>query len=204
MRAGCFFVVVTIGLLVSGGQGLYQAVTNRTPTEIACADLDKTLPTKAWVRVTGCRGSLVDASYRSRFGVITEVFVPVRPPAAAGSKEAPAHLVIATTDDAVIDVVKKMSAIDEKDMKGALSFLVENAGKMRLERDFKGVIRSGIDSNDKVLRHLKEKGDVAPQFVVMDEGKEPGILGSLAQLGGGALLAVGMLARAASKANEKA
>ena len=187
MRLGCLGAALTIGLLWGGGQGVYQAVTNRAPTEVTCADLDLGLPKGAWLRVSGCTGSLLDASFKTRLGVVTEVYLPLHAKR-DGETEPPAHLVLATRDREVVDLAKKMSKIDSKDIKAMLGFVAENAKRLRHEKEVEGMVRSGIDSDDKVLKHLREKKEgLAADFVVLDDGRKPGFLSALL-LGAGVLL----------------
>jgi len=107
---------------------------------------------------------------------------------------------LATRDREVVDLAKKMSKIDSKDIKAMLGFVAENAKRLRHEKEVEGMVRSGIDSDDKVLKHLREKKEgLAADFVVLDDGRKPGFLSALL-LGAGVLLLLLLGAGAARKA----
>jgi hypothetical protein len=199
MRLGCLLLFGTVALLWAGGQGFYQAVTNRTPTMLTCADLEKAPAKAAWVRVTGCTGSLIDSSYKKKYSSVTEIFIPVH---TKGGSET-AHLVVATEDPSLLAVAKRMSEADAKsDTKAMLSFLAENAKALQYDQEIEGMVRSGFDSDDKVLKHLRErKKGLAADFVVLDQGKKPGMIKSGLMLGGGVLLGVACIALFASKSS---
>jgi len=96
---------------------------------------------------------------------------------------------LATRDQEVVDLAKKMSKIDSKDIKAMLGFVAENAKRLRYEKDVEGMVRSGIDRDDKVLKHLREKKEgLAADFVALDDGRKPGFLWSALLLGAGVLL----------------
>jgi hypothetical protein len=199
MRLGCLFLFGTVALLWAGGQGFYQALTNRAPVTMTCADFEKAPAKAAWVKVTGCTGSLIDSSYKKKYGSVTEIFIPVH---TKGGSET-AHLVVATDDPAVLAVAKRMSEADAKgDTKAMFSFLAENMTALQYDREIEGMVRSGFDSDDKVLKHLRErKKGLAADFVVLDQGKKPGMIKSVLLLGGGLLLGVVGIAMFASKSS---
>lgn len=198
MRAVWLLGASSLALLWMGGQGVYQALTNRSPVDATCAGLEKTVPSATWLRVKGCTGLLTEASYKRKGSVIREVYIPVHAPRPEGATEDPvSHLVVATADDGVVALMREMAELDKsKDAKGIQLFMAQNAQRIRFDKDVEGMVRWGIDSDDKVLSHLRErrKKRLAEDFVVLDEGQQPALIWSATLLGGGIILGVFVLA----------
>jgi hypothetical protein len=188
-----------IALLWAGGQGAYEALRNRSPETMTCEAAQATPPRSAWVHLTGCRVNVLEAAYKTRAGVATDdIFVPLTSGGQGGDKAV--RLVLATKDPDVVAVVKEMSALDEKDTKALFSFLAKNAKRLVRVKDVTGMVQAGIDKDDKVYRRLKEVNkDLAADFLVIDEGRQPRLLWSLVLLGGGLLLVLLLGAGAARK-----
>lgn len=181
---GC---LLTLGLLWGGGQGVYEALRNRSPETVSCEQAEKTPPTASWLHLTGCRLNVMEAAYKTRFGLPTDdIFIPLT---STGPGKKTVRFVLATKDPDIIAVVKEMAALDQKDSKALFGFLAKNAKRLIREKDVKGMVQSGIDKNDKIHKRLRETNkDLVDDFVVIDEGREPGFLWSAVLLTIGLLL----------------
>ena len=195
-KLGCLLV---LALLWAGGQGVYEVLQNRSPESLTCEAAQAAPPRSAWLHITGCKVNVLEAAYRTRAGVATDdIYVPLTAGGAGGHKIV--RLVLATKDPEIVAVVKEMAALDENDKKAFFSFLAKNAKRLIRDKDVTGMVQSGIDKNDKVHRRLKELNkDLADDFLVIDEGREPRLLWSLVLLGGGVGLLVLLGASAAKK-----
>jgi hypothetical protein len=194
-KLGCLLM---LALLWAGGQGVYEGLRNRSPETLTCEAAQAMPPPSTWVHLTGCRVNVLEAAYKTRFGVPTDdIFIPLK---AGGGGDKAIRLVLATKDPDIVAVVKEMSALDGNDKKAFFSFLAKNARRLVRDKDVTGMVQSGIDKDDKIHRRLKEQNkDLADDFLVIDEGREPRLVWSLVLLGGGILLVVLLGAGAAGK-----
>jgi len=195
-KLGCLLM---LALLWAGGQGVYEALSNRSPESLSCEAAQTTPPRSGWVHITGCKVNVLEAAYKTRAGVATDdIFIPLTAGGQGGAKTV--RLVLATKDPDIVAVVKEMSALDQNDKKAFFSFLAKNAKRLIRDKDVSGMVQSGIDKNDKIHRRLKELNqDLAADFLVIDEGREPRLLWSLSLLGGGVLLLLLLGASAAKR-----
>jgi hypothetical protein len=191
-RFGCLLILVMLGLFIAGGQGCYEAVRNRAPHEMTCADADKGLPEAQWLHLKDCTLNVLGAAYQTRNGKPTnEIYIPI----SGGGENKLSRIVLKTNDPDVVAVVKEMAALDEKNTSGFLAFMARNKDRMFRTKDVKGMVQAGIDKSDKVQSKLREMNkELAADFVVLDEGREPGFIKSGLMLGGGALVGVLLLA----------
>jgi hypothetical protein len=200
MRLGIVAVIGGLYLLWSGGQGLYTALKNREPFEVACQNYGDVKPSKEWVVLKGCSLSLMEASYMESGGTVEELFIPAR---GEGEEEgAPIHVLVATKDADLLSAANQLIKMqDESEM---MKFAVENHEKMFRTVDVKGLIRYGVDLDDSDRDKLKNlDATLVEDFVILDDGKAPGYGRSLGFFAGGALLVVftgvGVLGSSGSK-----
>jgi hypothetical protein len=187
------------GPLWAGGQGVYEAVRDRTPQSMTCDEAQTTPPSAAWIHLTGCRVNVMEAAYKTRLGVPTgDIFIPLAPRDRRAS--GPVHFVLATKDPDIVAVAKEMAALDGKDTGAAFAFLAKNAKRLIRDKDVTGMVQSGIDKDDKLHRRLRELNkDLVADFVVVDEGRRPNPLVSLLLLVGGLALVLVIGVSAAKK-----
>jgi hypothetical protein len=177
---------VPIAMMWAGGQGVYEAVTNRAPQSISCEAANNTPPSAAWLNLTGCRISVIEAAYETRSSgePSGDIYLPLT--SAGDGKSRPVHFVLATRDDAVVSVVKELSALDAKNQGAFFEYLGKNAKRMIYDKDVRGMVQSGINKNDKIQARLRDLNkNLAADFVVIEEGKEPSLTWSALLLAGG-------------------
>lgn len=194
-RIGCFLFCAVIGLLWMGGQGVYTGLTNSKQTEMTLAEYSQKKPTATWLKLKDCQVSTLDAAYTSKWGSITEVYIPLRAPGAP--REEKVHVLLATKDEATLDLIKKMSEMkNDQDM---LKFALENRKQLLSTRDVNGVVRFGIELKDKDRRKLANLDkNLTPDFVILSEGEEPHIFVSIAMVAGGLVLGLVLVVMFAS------
>lgn len=184
-------LAVAVMLFWSGGQGLWTAATNSSPTEISCAEYLQQRPTAEWLRLKGCYLDLSKARF-SRLkatGTITEVYIPVLPVEKKASNEA-AHIVLTTSDPAVIDLLDKLGSIDDEDEAAAL--VLENRDRIFQTRDIEGTVVHGADLQSKEREKLIRLGGIYKDFVLVTDGGRPTFVWSAAKIAGG-FLCLGLL-----------
>ena len=189
-----FGLLLVVALVLGGGQGLYEALRYRQPESLPCEEaLRGPLPSR-WVRLVGCRVNGAEAAWKTHFtSPAIDVYVPLIPKDPRTSKTV--GLVLKTKDPELLDAVKDLAALDPKDSKAVILFMVKNEKRLKLDKDITGMVDSGIDS--KISRHLKELDrHLADDFAVIDEGRKPSFAKSgLLLLAGLSVLVFGVLGR---------
>jgi hypothetical protein len=191
---GCLGYLIVIALLWGGGQGVYTALKNRQPLEITVSDYIAKKPNAEWVTLKEAQLNLLEAAHKERLGKISEIFIPVRPK--GESTGALVHILLSTKDK---DIVAALEDLDNSGgtMKEAMNAASRHADKLFMQKDVSGLIRFGIDSDDKTRNKLaKLDMKLTADFVIMNDGAAPSLFGSIAMLGIGLLVGFFMLRRA--------
>jgi len=184
-------VIGAAGFLWLGGQGLYTALTNRTPAVIGCAEYLQQRPTQTWLLLKGCRLNMIRASAAASrvAGTVTQVYVPL---AGAETDRGTIKALLATKDASIVALATEMRTV--KDEKEALTFGINNLQRLFPTRDVQGLVRFGINVRDHDREELaKLNPNLDPNFVVIDEGEQPEWTMSLVWLGFGLVLAVSLV-----------
>ena len=194
MQLGCIAAIGALYLMCMGGQGLYTSVKNRTPMELACEHYDEVKPNKEWLRLTGCELNLMESSYMEENGKAVELFIPARGP---GEEEGgPIYVLVATDDKELLALTNEMMTFEtERELE---SYFARNRSKLHFKRDVQGLVRYGVDLDSSDRAELAGlDAALASDFVIVDDGKDPGFAKSLGFLGGGIVLLLGVGAVAA-------
>jgi len=171
MRIGLWALAITAALLWGGGQGLYTALSNRTPARVSCAVLLKEKPKADWLALEGC---VLDAgnSGRTKSDSDPEVFIALVAPGAAA--DAPVRIVLASKQPATVAFATRTPT---------------RAADLTMVRNVEGLAQFGIDLKDSrkkaiagVIEHLD------PDFIILREGEKPNVALSGAMFVGGLLL----------------
>ncbi|GMR22856.1 MAG: hypothetical protein BMS9Abin37_1233 [Acidobacteriota bacterium] len=193
MQLGCIAAIGALYLMWMGGQGLYTSVKNRTPMELACENYDDVKPGREWLRLTGCELNVMESSYVEESGKAVELFIPARGP---GEEERdPIYVLVATDDKELLTLTNEMMNLETESE--LMRYFARNRSKLHFKRDVEGLVRYGVDLDDSDRAELAGFDDaLASDFVIVDDGKEPGFAKSLGFLGGGimSLLGVGAIA----------
>lgn len=177
MRLGCLLPIVSIALVVGGGQGLYTVVTNRKPTEVTIQDFLKQAPDAKWIKVTGGELDTVNSVYNSGItkGDAKEIYVPVVPDGVDSTKE-PIQLLLLTKDPELVSFINESRKLDEGTTteEQAMEFMAKNLAKLRPARDVEGLVQFGIDSDDKKRKKIKALyNNLAEDAIILEDGKKP-------------------------------
>ncbi len=194
MQLGCIAAIGALYLMWMGGQGLYTSVKNRTPMELACEHYDDVKPNKEWLRLTGCDLNLMESSYKEENGKAVELFIPARGP---GEKEGdPIYVLLATDDEDLLALTNEMMNFETE--RELMNYFSKHRSKLHFKRDVQGLVRYGVDLDDSDRAELAGlDAALAPDFVIVDDGKDPAFAKSLGFLGGGIVLFLGVAAVAA-------
>lgn len=187
-----------IGLLWGGGQGLYVALKNRQPTAMSYEEYVKTKPKAEWLVLSNCVLNLPDSSYRASktSDTPTMLFVPVSVPKNSENKKV--QVILATKDEAMLETMKEMQK--QKSSTSALTWILKNSDRCFPKKDISGIVQFGIDQKDSERSKLsKLQGDLADDFIIIQDGEEPKILLSGVMFAGGVLLLLGLISNIFSK-----
>lgn len=191
-RFGCLVFLVGLVLLWGGGQGLYTALTNTSPTEMTLKDYEAQRPRAAWLKLKGCTGFLPAASYRKSADGVSEVFVPLYDasddPNDEGVGARKAVVLLATKRPEALKLLKEIKDLKPEEQ---AKFLSEDQARFHLSGDFSGLVQFGIelsDSERKKLATLDQSLD--PDFVILEEGNKPDLGFSALMFGVGLVIAV--------------
>ncbi len=155
--------LLLLGLAVAmtwwGGQGVWTALTNRTPEVAECgAAVDA-----EWVELRGCVYDLDNLIYSGPFGVPTRAYVPLHAPGAA--PDAPIQAVLETKDEALIDWLRDEVA-------GRTPPLERLAGYVE-PQTVRGVVQFGAELSDETRDEIQDLTGLGESFVIVEEGAEP-------------------------------
>ena len=171
MKIFLFFVV--IALVWGGGQSLYTMLTSSKLQSFTIEEYLEQSPDDKWIEITGCTLDHSDAVWmESRFGdKIKEAYIPIYLPNDE-NEESNVKLLLAAKDPDTLDLVKQLSQLDSDEE--ALKYAIANLDKIIVKRDVKGMVRFGIEMDDKEAREIKEiSHNLADDFVILDEGMKP-------------------------------
>ena len=98
-------IAAGVALLIGGGEGLFNALTNTTQVTMTCEEFASARPRALRLRITGCEIDYLNAGFSLASGQIEELFFPVRPAKAA--PDAPSPIVAATTDATALALARE-------------------------------------------------------------------------------------------------
>lgn len=204
MRFGCFLLLLTIGFVVVGLQGLFVGLTNRTLSTMTYQEFLQKKPSRGWIEVSDARLNLLSAIHESnRFtGTIKKLYIPVGSPAAGeGEGDDKTHLLLLTEDEELLKTVKDLEAATGGGggLLGRLKRRVEEdkkreAGTKTPEGDaaLENALRFVVENHDKVIINRPVRGllQFGVESVTSDRSKiqalDPNIASDFAVLEDGA------------------
>ena len=176
--------IAAAALFWIGGEKFYMAVTNLHPKELTYAEYVKQKPQDKWLVIKDCYLSLLDASFKryKDSNTVTEAYVPVR--GTEEDKDAKFNILVATKDPQTLDLLATMRRADTDE--AARKFVLDNLVKLFPHRDVRGLVRVGIDLKEEDRKKLAAlDNNLAPDFIILDEGAAPGFLWPSLMLVGG-------------------
>jgi hypothetical protein len=200
-RLGCFGLIITIGLLVAGGQGIYVAARNREPTSLELADYIKNKPTAEWLILRNCVLNVAGAAYMIEKGssTPTQLFIPVI--IDQKNTDEKVHVLLATKDKNLIATVMELELQMSKT--AVMNWLSKNRERAFVKRNITGLVQFGIEQKVSDRRKLANlQGDLAKDFIIIKDGSEPDLMISSGMFAGGILLAIFMFKRSGEESEE--
>lgn len=198
-KLGCWIVAIALGLLWGGGQGLYTGLMNLSPTEMTAADYSAKKPKALWLKLKDCKLDLPRAAVHCYLlsDTINELFIPVRVEDPEGSGKA-IQVLFATKDHALIDTAQKIKALKTKE--DAVAFALAHADELYPRRTISGLIRYGIELDDSERAKLASLNQrLAPDFVILDDGKSPELAFSIMAFASGLLVLYALIKGSSAK-----
>jgi hypothetical protein len=186
-------LLVGLGLLAFGGEGLYYAYSNPQQVTMRCAEYAQSRPSALWLRLTDCEADYLGAGYRESGGQIAELFFPVRP--AGRPRNDPAALVAATRDPQVLAIAQ--ATVGEGRQPTQEQFIVmmlKIITALGASREIEGWGRAGIVKAFDTRRSLASlSSPIEPDAIVLDLHARPDATAPARLAGAGALALVGAL-----------
>lgn len=186
-------VLVGLGLLAFGGEGLYYAYSNPQQVTMRCAEYAQSRPSALWLRLTDCEADYLGAGYRESGGQIAELFFPVRP--AGRPRTDPAALVAATSDAQVLAIAQ--ATVGEGRQPNQEQFIVmmlKIVTALGASREIEGWGRAGIVKAFDTRRSLASlSSPIEPDAIVLDLHARPDATVPAIEAAAGALALAGAL-----------
>jgi len=185
------FICVIILLFGMGAQGIYTAVKNRKPVVMSCEEFSRIKPKAAWLALTNCTIDLSSAAYETliyqNVAIPSELFIPVR---SASEKEPVKDTVLLATRDP--ELMKTLREMESQPSEEALKeWIARNVERVFMRRDVKGLVQFGVELDTKQRRKLaKLQDNLAPDFIILSEGKKPEFTQSFGYLALGSVFVV--------------
>ena len=184
-------VLISLPLLLHGGEGLYVALANRAIEQMSCDDYMDLGAPGAWVRITGCELDYLNAGYRDAGPLqpilpgsgskISELLFPARP--RGGDANAPVRLVVSTRDPVVLAIAERtFTGAGNQDQESFLVTMLQVITAMRASNEVDGMLR-------RPLEMLRTRGSIAAirapladDFGVLDLHDSPSPIGPGAEV----------------------
>lgn len=179
-------------LIFIGVQGISTAATNRSPTAVSCADYVPSQVKGKWLELKDCEVLLADGSHfytTDSLADADQVYIPLHVP--GHDQTAKSRVYLASRDPELLAIYNGFSGITSEAQ--AEAYIERHRAKLAEVRTVSGLVRYGIDLDDREISLLRGSGDVADEFVVVDEGKKPTLGIPIAALLGGIALVLGGL-----------
>ena len=194
------------GCLWSGGEGLYLALENQTPTTLSYDDLSRGRPTAKWLMLTNCVLAVHDSAYRvtksedhNGSGRVTEAFVPVR--GAGETNESRPRAVLATKDPQILSTLDRLRRITNESE--YVDFLARHGSFLTLQRPVSGMVSVGAGETGSRSSLSGSGRSLAGDYILLSEGSRPSVARSLGLVLLGLLLSVGTLIVARNESPEE-
>jgi hypothetical protein len=190
-----FLLLASIGLVWGGGRDALAAVTQRQPATLTCAEFIANPGSARWVALRDCDVALRAAlNFYPTSGDSTadvdRIYVPIGDPADGSAPDS--HVFLATRDSVLVTIYNGFADHYYTPYLEAQAYWDRHAAKMGEVRTVRGVVRRGAElaPHERDITINERTWD---DIVVVDEGAEPDMAGSLLMIAGGLALAFGSL-----------
>lgn len=177
MRLGCLLPLVSLAMIIGGGQSVYTAVRNREPANVTIDSIVGKKPDAKWLKIPDAVLDTVNSSYVSGItgGDAKSIYVPLVPKD-TDSTETTIHVLVETKDPELLGFSNEMKDLDKQNVseEKATEFIMQNLSKLRVQRPVQGLVKFGIDSGGKKERKIRKLyNNLAPDAIILAEGEKP-------------------------------
>lgn len=192
-RIRFFIGIGTLALLFFGFIKIQEAIRFSHRTDITFDQFLQQRPKEGWFHIHG--GILRAAASvwkQTESNNIKTAYVPVRGTIQKDGK--PIYLVVATHDPQILETVNTMKEMGDN-AQAARDYGSKNPSKIFVQRDFEGMVLSGLDNESEIRTMLSttmnNPGDsLDSDFVILEENKQPSIALGIGMLVGGIVLVI--------------
>ena len=166
---------------------MYGRLTNPAPLVMSCSEYMQKRPSATWVRLTNSHLNLLESIINTfgKHGEVTGLVIPVR--TSEQEVKTPVTILLATSNAGIIDFTNKIS--DIRDRAEVDRYVNANRDRISVTADIQGTVRYGSQLSAKKRKRLEVVGvKYTPDFVIIDDGKKPGMAAGIIVLSIGALL----------------
>ncbi|MEZ0229496.1 MAG: hypothetical protein ACAI25_12775 [Planctomycetota bacterium] len=195
MRLVLGWLIASIALIVCGGQMAHDAASNGSaPLAVSVAELGQAKPEKTWLKVTDGVLILPLVTWMEDKATkrIDEVFIPIVPASAQVGDIKNVQVLLRTRRPEFIARVREIRALDKGTDAQAEKYIVDNMEKLFVKQDVQGMVEWGIASSSETrdaISNLTKR--LAPNFMILRDGKQPEGSAGMAMLVGGVVLLLG-------------
>ncbi len=195
----CIGLVISAGLLLGGGRGIYIALKNREPLKMTFKEYQEKRPPGEWISLSDSQLNLFNCAYitSKADNKIKAVYITVEP---AGDRDKkPALMLLASEDKNMIALVEDLGAKMNAVMSPS-DLTPELLQSLLPVKEVSGMVESGINSDRKTRNELA-KLDISLEkdFLIIREGRKPQLGRGVEMLGAGLLLGFFLLRRLRKK-----
>lgn len=196
IRLRIMYVLLSIGLIVFGAMGVFQALRYRSAQSIAYSSFAQQKPA-GWFKITGAGYDLTEAAPYEKDKTIEALYVPLRAANELGRNEATSpvrtFLVIRPNRNrATIDFYKEMrQVLDGQNPKTIINFLYKNKARIYHKGTVSGMMSQTIDLESDLAKESELRREfplMVSDVAFLENEKSPTLAGPLAMLAAGLFL----------------
>ena len=188
-------IIITGCLLLFGFIEISESLHFHEPRVLTYEQFEKEKPQEGWFHIKGAQLSVIESAFEEdkTTHTLKKAFVPVSSSAdLLGDKNKQTYLLMETTDQAILDVVHDAQGLSDE--KSAIQYVEKNPQRAFPVRDVEGMIKTGLNEDSSTRDELKKlDSTLAPNYVVLQEGRHPSLGLGIGMLLGGLLLGVGQV-----------
>lgn len=186
---GQIFVLLFLFFTYEGLHGIYTALTSGEQLEMTCADFMAKKPSNKWLKLTEATVLYDKMVSETMFGkAVTQVYVPVIP----GGAQSNAATRVLLASKKPEDIALAQELVDAgTDMKKQIEAAHKLFTLPSTSKTIQGTVRYGLADSDSDRRKLHTLiGNLESDYVVIEDGERPTVLGGLTKIGYALLLLI--------------
>jgi hypothetical protein len=170
--------ICAIVLLIGGIRAIWIALRNSKPTTVSLSEVAAKPEKHHWLLIKNCEFKPLDAigHYHRWEKSFSEVLIPV--PLNLTNKASPIPVLIASQDPVLLGNINSLQATG--DLAAQAMIVAKNPSLVHTRRDVTGVVRGGLDLDDRAVFKLRKMPpQLTEEFVILEDGKKPRMIGGL-------------------------